>query len=195
MPTNKSRTRLSQKGTALIETTLGLLVVLFIAGLCLEVAQVHQIRYLLSLALQEAARIAAVTRANPTHWHPVLARGVRLTYASRRSQTNHAQLTRRSGLEPFCAEIVSPTRTGKASTQGVRTHPRREHAPDTVLHLRLIYIYAPKQPWVAAAIKAMHRRDTKPTRPACAKLAQARAAGFIPVVVEYKVLMQSELPD
>jgi hypothetical protein len=41
----------------------------------------------------------------------------------------------------------------------------------------------------------MHRLDTQPKRSACARLAQARAAGFIPVVVEYKVLMQSELPD
>lgn len=195
MPTNNSLIRLGQKGTALVETTLGLLVVLFIAGLCLEVAQVHQVRHLLSLALQEAARIAAVTRANPAHWRPVLARGVRLTYASRRSQTNHTQLTQRHGIEPFCAEIVSPPYPGKASTQGIRTHPRRKHVTDTVLHLRLIYIYAPKQPWLAAAIKAIHRLDTQPKRPACARLARARAAGFIPVVVEHKVLMQSELPD
>jgi hypothetical protein len=186
----------SQRGTALIEATLGLLTVLFLAGLCIEFAQAHQTRHLISLALQEAARVAAVTHANPAKWRPALTQGLRATYASKAAQHQHGQLTQRAGLAPYSVDILAPERASTAQNKVFRVKPRHSgHPPDDVLHLRLTYLYVPKQPWLSSAIRTMSRLGSNAKAGYQQVPARARQAGFIPLVAEYKVLMQSDLPE
>ena len=190
MQNNDQRPKAAQGGTALIETTLGLLVVLFFAGLCLELMQTHQTRHLISLALQEAARVAAVTRANPEHWRPVLIRGLRPTYASA------AQITELHGLAPYSVEILPHARAWQIQGHGALLNPPQPGQPtDAVLHLRLTYLYVPKQPWLRTALKVMGELSATPRGGHTRLLKTARASGLIPIVVEYKVLMHSDLPD
>jgi hypothetical protein len=186
----------AQGGATLIETTLGLLVVLFFAGLCLELMQAHQTRHLITLALQEAARVAAVTRANPEYWRPVLTRGLRPTYASKAAQHQHARLTQLHGLAPYSVEVLPHARARQSQDHGAVLNPPHPGQPtDAVLHLRLTYLYVPKQPWLRAAIKAMGELSTAPQGEHTRLLKSARVSGLIPIVVEYKVLMHTELPD
>ena len=185
----------AQGGATLIETTFSLLVVLFFAGLCLELMQAHQTRHLISLALQEAARVAAVTRANPEHWRPVLIRGLRLTYTSTAAQYQHARLTQRHGLAPYSVEVLphAPARQRQGHDALLDT-PHPGQPTDAVLHLRLTYLYVPKQPWLKAAIKALGELSAAPQGGHIRLLKAARASGLIPIVVEYKVLMHTDLP-
>ncbi|MFM7010036.1 MAG: TadE/TadG family type IV pilus assembly protein [Betaproteobacteria bacterium] len=185
-----------QRGTALIETTLTLLVVLFLTGLCVEFAQAHQTRHLISLALQEAARVAAVTHANPAKWRPALTKGLRAIYASETAQHQHGQLTGRAGLAPYYIEILAPARARTAQNRVFTVKPRYSGQPtQDVLHLRLTYLYIPKQPWLGSAIRSMSRIGNPAQAGHPEMGAQARRAGFIPLVAEYKVLMQTDLPD
>jgi hypothetical protein len=186
----------AQGGATLIETTLGLLVVLFFAGLCLELMQAHQTRHLITLALQEAARVAAVTRANPEYWRPALIRGLRPTYASKAAQHQHARSTQLHGLAPYSVEVMPHARARQSQYHGTVLNPPHPGQPtDAVLHLRLTYLYVPKQPWLRAAIKAMGELSTAPQGEHTRLLKSARVSGLIPIVVEYKVLMHTELPD
>lgn len=185
-----------QRGTALIETTLALLVILFLTGLCVEFAQAHQSRYLISLALQEAARVAAVTHANPAQWRQALTKGLRTIYASETAQHQHGQLTGRAGLAPYYIEILAPARARTAQNSVFTVKPRHSGQPtQDVLHLRLTYLYVPKQPWLGSAIRSMSRIGNQAKAGHPEMRAQARRAGFIPLVTEYKVLMQTDLPD
>ena len=186
----------AQRGTTLIETTFGLLVVLFFAGLCLELMQTHQTRHLMSLALQETARVAAVTRANPKHWRPVLIRGLRPTYAGTAAQHQHARLTQLHGLAPYFVEALPHARARQSQGKDALLKSRHPGQPtDAVLHLRLTYLYVPKQPWIRTAIKVMGELSAMQSGGHATLLKQARAAGLIPIVVEHKVLMHSDLPD
>ena len=195
MQNNNQRPEADQGGTALIETTLGLLAVLFFAGLCLELTQTHQTRYLISLALQEAARVAAVTHANPGHWRPVLIRGLRLTYASIAAQRQHARLTQAHGLDPYYVEVLDPARVRQSQGKDVPFKPRRSGQPsEEVLHLRLSYLYVPKQPWLRTVIKVISELSATQQESHARLLKAARDSGLIPIVVEYKVLMHSDLP-
>jgi hypothetical protein len=196
MQNNDQLSGTAQGGATLIETTLGLLVVLFLSGLCLEMMQAHQTRHLVSLALQETARVAAVTRANPEHWRPALVRGLRPTYSNKAAQHQHARLTQLHGLAPYSVEVLPHARTRQ--TQGhsaLLTRPNPGQPTDAVLHLRLTYLYVPKQPWLRAAIKMMGELSATPQGVHMRLLKAARASGLIPIVVEYKVLMHSDLPD
>jgi hypothetical protein len=195
--TTKHATKIGkQGGTALIEATLGLLATLFLAGLCIEFAQAHQTRHLLSLALQEAARVAAVTHANPAKWRPALTQGLRATYASEAAQHQHGQSTGRAGLLPYYIDILAPARARTAQNRAFAIKPRHSGQPtQEVLHLRLTYLYVPKQPWLSSAIRSMSQIGNPAKAEYRAMHAQARRAGLIPIVTEYKVLMQSDLPD
>jgi Flp pilus assembly protein TadG len=185
-----------QRGTALIEATLGLLSVLFLAGLCFEFAQAHKTRHLMSLALQEAARVAAVTHANPAQWRPALHQGLRAIHISKTAQSLHAQTTQRAGLAPYYIDILGPARAHTTQTRVFTVKPRHSgQPPDDVLHMRLTYLYVPKQPWLSSAIRSMSRISTQARAEHKELRAQARRAGFIPLVTEYKVLMQSDLPE
>jgi hypothetical protein len=196
MQNNDQLSGAAQEGTALIETTLGLLVVLFFVGLCLELMQTHQTRHLISLALQEAARVAAVTRANPTHWRPVLIQGLRPTYASVAAQSQHARITGLHGLAPYSVEVLPHARARQIQGHGSLVKPPQPRQPtDAVLHLRLTYLYVPKQPWLRAAIKVMSALSAAPRGGHMRLLKTARSSGLIPIVVEYKVLMHSDLPN
>ncbi len=186
----------SQRGNVLSEATLGLLAVLFLAGLCIEFAQAHQTRHLISLALQEAARVAAVTHANPAKWRPALIQGLRATYASKAAQHRHGKSTQRAGLAPYYVDIVAPDRARAAQNKVFIVKPRHSgQPPDDILHLRLTYLYVPKQPWLSSVIRSLSRLGSKARAGHQQVLAQARRAGFIPLVAEYKVLMQSDLPE
>lgn len=186
----------NQRGTALIEATLGLLTVLFLAGLCIEFAQAHQTRHLISLALQEAARVAAVNHANPAKWRPALIQGLRATYASKAAQEKHWKSTQRLGLAPHYVDILAPARARTAQHKLFTVKSRDSgQPPDEVLHMRLTYLYVPKQPWLSSAIRSMSRIGSQTKTGDQHVLAQARGAGLIPLVAEYKVLMQSDLPD
>ena len=196
MQNNDQLSGTAQGGATLIETTLGLLVVLFLSGLCLEMMQAHQTRHLVSLALQETARVAAVTRANPEHWRPALVRGLRPTYANKAAQHQHARLTQLHGLAPYSVEVLPHARTRQTQGHGaLLTRPNPGQPTDAVLHLRLTYLYVPKQPWLRAAIKMMSELSATPQGVHMRLLKAARASGLIPIVVEYKVLMHSDLPD
>ena len=185
-----------QRGTALIEATLGLLAVLFLAGLCIEFAQAHQTRHLISLALQEAARIAAVTHANPAKWRPALIQGLRATYISKAAQHQHGQSTQRAGLAPYYIDILGPGSARAAQNKVFTAKPRHSGQPTRdVLHLRLTYFYVPKQPWLGSAIRSASQLGAQAKAEPQDLRAQARRAGFIPLVTEYKVLMQSDLPE
>ena len=196
MQNNDQLSGTAQGGATLIETTLGLLVVLFLSGLCLEMMQAHQTRHLVSLALQETARVAAVTRANPEHWRPALVRGLRPTYSNQAAQHQHARLTQLHGLAPYSVEVLPHARTRQTQGHGaLLTRPNPGQPTDAVLHLRLTYLYVPKQPWLRAAIKMMGELSATPQGVHMRLLKAARASGLIPIVVEYKVLMHSDLPD
>ena len=196
MQNNDQLSGTAQGGATLIETTLGLLVVLFLSGLCLEMMQAHQTRHLVSLALQETARVAAVTRANPEHWRPALVRGLRPTYSNKAAQHQHARLTQLHGLAPYSVEVLPHARTRQTQGHGaLLTRPNAGQPTDAVLHLRLTYLYVPKQPWLRAAIKMMGELSATPQGVHMRLLKAARASGLIPIVVEYKVLMHSDLPD
>jgi hypothetical protein len=196
MQNNDQLSGTAQGGATLIETTLGLLVVLFLSGLCLEMMQAHQTRHLVSLALQETARVAAVTRANPEHWRPALVRGLRPTYSNKAAQHQHARLTQLHGLAPYSVEVLPHARTRQTQGHGaLLTRPNPGQPTDAVLHLRLTYLYVPKQPWLRAAIKMMSELSATPQGVHMRLLKAARASGLIPIVVEYKVLMHSDLPD
>lgn len=186
----------NQRGTALIEAALGLLAVLLLAGLCIEFMQAHQTRHLISLALQEAARVAAVTHANPAKWRPALIQGLRATYVSKAAQQQHGQSTQRAGLAPYYIDILGPGSVRTTQNKVFTAKPRHSGQPTRdVLHLRLTYFYVPKQPWLGSAIRSTSRLST-PAKTGPPELrAQARNAGFIPLVTEYRVLMQSDLPE
>lgn len=186
----------NQLGTALIEATLSLIAALLLASLCIEFAQAHQTRHLISLALQEAARVAAVTHANPAKWQPALTRGLRATYTSKAAQHRHGQLTQRLGFAPYYVDILAPALARAAQNKTFSVKPHHSGQPtQEVLHLRLTYLYVPKQPWLGGVIRSISRISKGAKASSQVLRARARRAGLIPLVTEYKILMQSDLPE
>jgi hypothetical protein len=169
----------SQRGVALAETLLTLLPILLLSSLCIELARGYQVRHLLLLSLQQAARVAAVHHAAPHVWQPVLRNALSMLFTP-------------------AGRHVSPQARRDASCQAIhkRFHLPCWHAvalastPETI-HLRLTYLHSPMQEWFRVLLQKIselsamlgHLDGQQHTLEQ-----QAWRLGLIPMVVEYRVL-------
>ena len=160
------KTAQRQRGAALFEAMLALLPILLIGSLCIELARGYQIRHLLILSMQEAARVAAVQHADPQRWQPTFKHSLaRLYIPAGRFASPQARLE--TTRQAFQARFHLPLwRVQRVSS-----------APDTI-HLRLIYFYQPMQEWLRVLLQTLHIGEQ----------------GLIPIVVDYRVLKHNR-PD
>ncbi|MDO9024970.1 hypothetical protein [Zwartia sp.] len=158
-----------------MESLLALLPVLLIGSLGIELARGYQVRHLLTLALHETARVAAVHHGNPKHWQPQLNHSLsrlylppgRFTSAVHRMEAERHQFRQRYGQPMWKTEQI-----------GTEAH---------TIHLRLTYLYRPLQPWLRAMLGKLF--DAVPAWSGASAYSQAAwRQGLIPIVVEYQVL-------
>jgi hypothetical protein len=155
-----------QRGAALAETILALLPLLMLASLGLELARGYQVRQLLTLALHETARVAAVHQADPLQWQPALNRAlIRLSLVG--AQHQQLQLQHQFGMPLWHAE------------QLLSAH--------NTIHLRLTYLHRPMQEWLRLSIKQIYR-STYAWQGVRSRSASAWKEGLIPIEVQYRVL-------
>jgi len=155
----------TQLGAAMLECLLALLPILLIGSLCLELARGYQLRYLLILSLQEAARVAAVHHGEPQEWQPVLKRSLsRLLIPAGRFDPAHRRLE--AARQDFETRFKLPLwRAFQVASDS-----------DTI-HLRLIYLHRPMQEWLRILLQELRQQKH----------------GLIPIVVDYRVLRQHSL--
>jgi hypothetical protein len=166
-----------QSGAALAETLLVLLPILLLGSLCIELARGYQLRHLLILSLQQAARVAAVHHAAPHAWQPALRDALSVIYVPAGRDT-------------------TPQKRRDAACQTVqqRFHLPCWHAvelastPETI-HLRLTYLHTPMQEWLRVMLQKITGLSAS-LRSAEARQhsleEQAWLQGLIPMVVEYQ---------
>lgn len=155
----------TQKGAALLECVLALLPILLLGSLCLELARGYQVRHLLTLSLQEAARVAAVHHAEPQEWQPVLKRSLSRLFipAGRFANTHMRQEAVRLDFE---SRFRLPLWQAFQVASDIDT-----------IHLRLIYLHRPMQEWLRILLQELRQEKH----------------GLIPIVVDYRVLRQRSL--
>lgn len=170
-----------QRGAALAETLIALLPILLLGSLCIELARGYQVRHLLILSLQKAARVAAVHHAAPHAWQPVLHEALSTLYVpaghyaspqARRDATCEA--FKHAFRLPCWQAVVLPS------------------SPETI-HLRLIYLHSPMQVWLRVLLQKivdLSARRKKTAVPQRSLEREARGLGLIPIVVEYRVFRQ-----
>jgi len=112
-----SRSRNSQQGAALVETSLILLPMLLAACLAIEVSQSNQIRHITALALYQTSVTASLTHADRSTWQARFERAILPLFvtsglaedALRRLRTTQQELLSRTGLPVWNIEVISPT--------------------------------------------------------------------------------------
>ena len=151
-----------QQGAAMLECVLALLPILLVGSLCLELARGYQLRQLLLLSLQEAARVAAVHHAEPQKWQPVLKRSLSRLFipAGRFANAHMRQVAAR---QDFQSRFKVPLWQAYQVASD----------PETI-HLRLIYLHRPMQEWLRILLQALRQEKH----------------GLIPIIVDYRVLRQ-----
>lgn len=153
----------TQKGATLLECVLALLPILLLGSLCLELARGYQIRHLLILSIQEAARVAAVHHAEPQYWQPVLKRSLSRLFIPA-GRFNNAKIRQEAAQQDFESRFKRPLwRAFQVASDS-----------DTI-HLRLIYLHRPLQEWLRILLQELH----------------VEKHGLIPIVVDYRVLRQN----
>jgi len=164
-----------QQGTAFAESLLALIPVLFVGSLGIELAHGYQVRHLLTLALHETARVAAVHHGNPKLWEPQLEQSLtrlylppgRFSSAAHRMEAERHHFRQRYGLPLWHTERIGA---------GVDT-----------IHLKLTYLYRPMQAWLSVILRKLH--VAAPVWAGSSPRSQsAWRQGLIPIVVEYRVL-------
>lgn len=155
----------TQKGAALLECVMTLLPILLVGSLCLELARGYQVRHLLTLSLQEAARVAAVHHAEPQKWQPVLKRSLSRLFIPA-GRFNNAHLRQEAAQQAFQARFKLPL-----------WQAFQVASDSDTIHLRLIFLHRPMQEWIRILLQALRQEKH----------------GLIPIVVDYRVLRQHSL--
>jgi hypothetical protein len=160
--TNRVKT---QQGAAMLECVLVLFPILLVGSLCLELARGYQLRHLLILSLQEAARVAAVHHGEPQIWQPVLKRSLSRLFIPPGRFAN-AQMRQEAARQDFQSRFKVPLWQAFQVASG----------PETI-HLRLIYLHRPMQEWLRILLQELGQEKH----------------GLIPIIVDYRVLRQHSL--
>lgn len=169
----------TQRGAALAETLIALLPLLLLGSVCFELARGYQVRHLLILSLQEAARVAAVHQAAPQAWQPALRDALSVLFVpaghhaspQARRDADCASFKHAFHLPCWHAEVLTST-------------------PETI-HLRLTYLHSPMQDWLRILLQKMAGLHARHAQTEGRQRPLERAAwrlGLIPMVVEYQVL-------
>jgi hypothetical protein len=155
----------TQSGAALLECLLALLPILLVGSVCLELARGYQLRHLLTLSLQEAARVAAVHHGDPRKWQPVLARSLSRLFIPA-GRFTHAHARHEAARQAFQTRFKLPLwRALQVASDS-----------DTI-HLRLVYLHRPMHEWIRVLLQALNQDQQ----------------GLIPLVVDYRVLRHHSL--
>jgi hypothetical protein len=168
-----------QRGAALAETLMALLPILLLASLCIELARGYQVRHLLILSLQQAARVAAVHHAAPQAWQPVLREALATLFAPD-GQYASPQARRDATCEAFKQAFRMPC-----------WHAVALPSPPETIHLRLTYLHSPIQDWLRVLLQKIVGLSTAFEQTAglqCPLEREAWRLGLIPMVVEYRVI-------
>lgn len=168
-----------QRGAALAETLVVLLPILLLGSMCLELARGYQVRHLLILSLQQAARVAAVHQAAPHAWQPALREAL-------------------SALFVPAGQYASPQARRDATCQAFKLafslpcwHAEALHSTPGTIHLRLTYLHSPMQEWLRVMLQKIVGLSARLEETAGLQRPLEQAAwrlGLIPIVVEYRVL-------
>lgn len=154
-----------QNGAALLECLLALLPILLVGSVCLELARGYQLRHLLTLSLQEAARVAAVHHGDPREWQPVLERSLSRLFIPA-GRFPHAHARHEAARQAFQTRFKLPLwRALQVASDS-----------DTI-HLRLVYMHRPMHEWIRVLLQALNQDQQ----------------GLIPLVVDYRVLRHHSL--
>jgi len=178
----------TQHGAAMAETLLALLPVVLLGSLCIELAHGYQERQLLTLALQEAGRIAAVHQADPQHWQKALDRSLsRLFEPAGRYSSSYVR--RDQERAAFQLKFSLPL------WQMIHL----DSTPETI-HLKLTYLHNPWQEWLRKTIRTIYshsqniqKAGVQDRGPAADLVRQAWRQGLIPIVLEHRVLRHRSL--
>lgn len=178
----------TQGGATILETLLALLPIILLGSLCIELARGYQVRHLLTLALHEAGRVAAVHQADPGTWQKALDQSLsRLFLPAGRFQTMH--IRRDYERAQFKIKFSLPL------WQAVELRS----TPETI-HLQLTYLHRPGQDWLQGILRTLHRHFAYPQSQGIQDLGpqqllarQAWHQGFVPIVVEHRVLRHRSL--
>lgn len=166
------------------ETLLALLPVILIASLCIELARGYQIRQLLTLSLQETARVAAVHQGAPHIWQPAL-RDALTTLFVPAGRFHSPQARRDAARDEFAKRFGLPL-----------WEVVRQPGPADIIHLKMTYLHAPMQDWLRTLLKALSGISSslqKKQNPGQHLEQRAWALGLIPIVIEHRVLRQRSL--
>lgn len=178
----------TQGGAAILEALLALLPILLLGSLCIELARGYQVRHLLTLALHEAGRVAAVHQADPGTWQKALDQSLsRIFLPAGRFQNMH--IRRDHERAQFKIKFSLPL------WQAVELRS----TPETI-HLQLTYLYRPGQDWLQGILRMLHPHFPHPQSQGIQHLGpqqslarQAWHQGFIPIVVEHRVVRHRSL--
>lgn len=179
----RHRSRL-QHGATFVETLIALLPLIFLGSLCIELARGYQVRQLLTLSLQDAARVAAVHQGAAHLWQPALRDSLTALFApagrfgssrARRDAVSH-DFHKRFGLPLWRAVRV-------------------ESDPDTI-HLRLTYLHRPMQDWLRTMLGVLSGQLSARTKAQDSESLLRQGAwkkGLVPLVIEYRTIQHSSL--
>lgn len=168
-----------QRGAALAETLVALLPIILLGSVCFELARGYQVRHLLILSLQEAARVAAVHHAAPQAWQPALRDALSTLFAPAGLYAS-PEARRDAACESFKHAFHMPCwhAVALAST------------PETI-HLRLTYLHSPMQEWLRILLQKIANLSARLEQTEGMQRPLEREAwrlGLIPMVVEYRVV-------
>jgi len=169
----------NQRGAALAETLVVFLPILLLGSMSFELARGYQVRQLLILSLQQAARVAAVHHAAPHAWQPALREALSALFVPA-GQYASPQARRDATCQAFKVAFSLPCWHAVALPS----------TPETI-HLRLTYLHSPMQEWLRFLLQkivSLSDRFEETAGPPHTLERLAWRRGLIPMVVEYRVL-------
>lgn len=182
-PISTHRTR-HQLGATLVEMLIALLPLIVLGSLCLELARGYQVRQLLTLSLQDAARIAAVHQGAAHFWQPALRDSLSSLFVPA-GRFDTPQARRDATIEDFEKRFGLP----------LWHATRLPGEPDTI-HLRLTYFHRPLQDWLRIMLSMFSDQLSESlTAQDSGSLLKASAwkKGLIPLVIEHRILRHRSL--
>lgn len=158
----------AQRGASSLENTVAMMVFLLLALAAFESAHWLLLRQALNTALLDTARIAATQQA-----HPQI---INEAFAATLEKLPAFALTSTPEKQRWHIEKITTTKNIRYDYQALQYQQGNTQVfEDNTLHLRLHYLHKPITPLVRSAIYAY-------------------AKGYVPIVTDIKVAMQSDQP-
>jgi len=173
-----------QRGASALEASVAVIPVLLVCLLGVELVHAHQVKQLVSLALQEAGRVASVTAADHDQVNQAFARALAPRFASA-SHAVHTSERRDATIERYRRHYALPLwqlRLKHPEVWGAKPHDHR------TVRLDLIYLHEPLQSWLRQVLKQSARW---PSANPSGLSAKARRQGLVAMQLSRRAVIHS----